>query len=413
MADLSAAEARRIALAAQGLGAGRSGGPVEAAGLRRAIDRLGLLQIDSVNVLVRAHYLPLFSRLGPYDRGLLDAVATARPRRYFEYWGHEASLLPVDCHPLLRWRMDRARGGQGVWRQLEPFAGERRGEAEALLARIAREGPLAASDVAETRAARGMWAWSAAKHALEWLFWAGLVASTHRRGSFERVYDLPERVLPRALLDRPTPDPVEARRGLIARAGRALGVATAHDLRDYYRIGPEEARLPLAQLVEEGILRPVRVEGWGHPAYLHAQARPGRGRGGTALLSPFDPLVWHRPRTERLFGFRYRLEIYTPAHKREHGYYVLPFLLDGALVARVDLKADRKDGVLVVQRAHLEPGAPSGTAERLEGELCAMAAWLGLPRLAVAPAAAGVGVRPVGEIGAAAAVGSSGTLGDG
>ncbi|WP_407525930.1 winged helix-turn-helix domain-containing protein [Methylobacterium oryzisoli] len=386
-AELSGSEARRIALAAQGFNARRHQGRVDATRLRRGIGRLGLLQIDSVNVLVRAHYLPLFSRLGSYDRTLLDAVVAARPKRFFEYWGHEASLLPVDAQPLLRWRMARALRGQGVWRQLEPFATDRRSEADALLARIEREGPLAASDVAGTRASQGMWVWSAAKHALEWLFWAGLVASTHRRGSFERVYDLPERVLPRAVLLRPTPSGVEARRALIARAARALGVATAHDLRDYYRIGPADARLPIEQLVEEGTLVPVRVQGWQHQAYLHKDARPGRDRGGAALVSPFDPLVWHRPRAERLFGFRYRLEIYTPAHKREHGYYVLPFLLDGALVARVDLKADRKRGALTVQRVHLEPCAPSSTAERLLQELRTMAAWLGLSRLAIAPAA--------------------------
>ena len=203
-----------------------------------------------------------------------------------------------------------------------------------------------------------MWVWSAAKHALEWLFWAGLVAATHRRGSFERVYDLPERVLPRAILKLPTPSGVDARRALLARSARALGVATADDLRDYYRIAAADARAPIEQLVEEGTMIPVRVRGWRDQAYLHEGARAGRKLEGAALLSPFDPLVWRRPRTERLFGFRYRLEIYTPAHKREHGYYVLPFLMDGALVARVDLKADRKAATLIVQRAHVEPDAP-------------------------------------------------------
>jgi uncharacterized protein len=277
--------------------------------------------------------------------------------------------------------------GRGVWRQLEPFAGEKRGEADALLARIETEGPLAASDVADTRASKGMWVWSAAKHALEWLFWAGLVAATHRRGSFERVYDLPERVLPRATLQLPTPSGVDARRALLARSARALGVATADDLRDYYRIPAADARLPIEQLVEEGTIIPVRVRGWQQQAYLHKDARAGRKLEGSELLSPFDPLIWHRPRTERLFGFRYRLEIYTPAHKREHGYYVLPFLLDGVLVARVDLKADRKAGTLIVQRAHVEPGAPQCTVERLIEELRLMASWLGLAGLAIAPVA--------------------------
>ncbi len=360
---------------------------VGAAQLRKGLEQLGVLQIDSVNILVRAQYLPLFSRLGSYEPALLDALIAAKPRRFFEYWGHEASLLPIDCQPLLRWRMARALRGNGVWRRLEPFSREKRGEADALLARIETEGPLAASDVADSKASKGMWAWSAAKQALEWLFWAGLVAATHRRGSFERVYDLPERVLPRAILQLPTPSGVDARRALLARSARALGVATADDLRDYYRIPTADARLPIEQLVEQGILIPVGVRGWRQQAYLHKDARPGRRLEGSALLSPFDPLIWSRPRTERVFGFRYRLEIYTPASKREHGYYVLPFLMDGALVARVDLKADRRAGALVVQRAHVESGAPKSTAERLIDELRLMASWLGLSSLALAPAA--------------------------
>ena len=274
--------------------------------------------------------------------------------------------------------MARAERGEGVWGGLKPFAGKRRAEADALLARIRAQGPLAASDVEGEKAAKGMWAWSDAKQALEWLFWAGLVAATHRRGSFERVYDLPERVLPRAVLEAPTPDPDDARRELIARAARALGVATADDLRDYYRIPAGDAPLAIEQLVEDGTLVPVRVRGWRQAAYLHRDARAGRKLEGAALLSPFDPLVWHRPRTERLFGFRYRLEIYTPAHRREHGYYVLPFLLDGALVARVDLKADRKADKLVVLATHFEPGAPVDASERLMDELRLMASWLGL-----------------------------------
>ncbi|TCV96784.1 winged helix-turn-helix domain-containing protein [Biostraticola tofi] len=386
-AEISVSEARRFALTAQGFNGFRRQGAMSAAQLKRSIDRLGLLQIDSVNVLVRAHYLPLFSRLGAYERTLLDAVIAARPKRLFEYWGHEASLLPIDCQPLLRWRMARALDGQDIWTQLKPFARERRAEADALLDRIRTEGPLAASDVAGSSASKGMWVWSEAKHALEWLFWAGLIATTHRRSSFERVYDLPERVLPGTLLNLPTPSGADARRALLARAGRALGIATADDLRDYYRLGAQDVRLPIAQLVEEGTLCPVRVRGWRQPAYLHQDARAGRKMEGAALISPFDPLIWHRPRTERLFGFRYRLEIYTPAHKRQHGYYVLPFLLDGRLVARVDLKADRQAATLRVQRAHIEPDAPASTLDRLYEELRLMAAWLGLPNLAIAPAA--------------------------
>lgn len=383
--ELSVSEARRIALTAQGFNALSREKAVGAPQLRRSIEGLGLLQIDSVNVLARAHYLPVFSRLGSYDPASLDALVAKRPRRYFEYWGHEASILPVDCHPLLRWRMARALRGKGIWRQLELYAGEKRAEAEALLDRIQAEGPLDASDVTGRGTSKGMWIWSDAKHALEWLFWAGLVAATHRRGSFERVYDLPERVLPRAVLERPTPAGVDARRMLLARSAQALGIATAEDLRDYYRIPAPDVRTPLQQLVEDGTVIPVRVRGWRQQAYLHKDAYAGRRIEGQALLSPFDPLVWHRPRTERLFGFRYRLEIYTPAHKREHGYYVLPFLLDGALVARVDLKANRKAGVLIVQQIHVEPDAPGCTVERLTEEMGLMASWLGLSGLAFAP----------------------------
>jgi uncharacterized protein len=368
-------------LTAQGFNAPDREGPSDPARIGRMIRQLGLLQIDSVNVLVRAHYLPLFSRLGAYDPALLDALMAGRPKRFFEYWGHEASLLPVDAHPFLRWRMERARRGIGIWRQLIPFAGERRAEAEALLARIASDGPLAASDIAGPAAGKGMWVWSEAKHALEWLFWAGLVGAVHRRGSFERVYDLPDRVIPRGVLDAPTPTETDAFRELMSRAARRLGIATAGDLRDYYRLPAGVVAPPLQQLVEDGTITPVRVRGWRQPAFLHRDARAGRKIRGAALLSPFDPLVWRRERAERLFGFRYRLEIYTPAEKREHGYYVLPFLLDGALVGRVDLKADRKSGRLVVVQGSLEPRAPGHAAEALLGELQRMAAWLGLPEV--------------------------------
>jgi len=392
--DISLTEARRFALTAQGFNGLVRDRPIGTTQLRRSIGQLGLLQIDSVNVLVRAHYLPLFSRLGSYDRGLLDTDTLAKSKRFFEYWGHAASLLPMDCQPLLRWRMERALRGEGIWRQLQAFSNERRAEADSILQRISTEGPLAASDLspATGRAAKGaakeMWAWSEVKHAIEWLFWAGLIVATHRRGSFERVYDLPERVLPRSVLDHPTPSTVDAQRALLARSAKALGIATAEDLRDYYRIPAADLQLPLQQLVEDGTVIPVKVRGWRQQAYLHKDARAGRKVDGAALLSPFDPVVWHRPRTERLFDFYYRLEIYTPAHKREHGYYVLPFLLDGAIVARVDLKAERQSGTLVVQRANLEPNAPAHTIERLIDELRLLASWLGLSSLAVAPVAA-------------------------
>ena len=376
---LSLKEARRIALAAQGFGGQRPDRPT-AAHLRKSLGRLGLFQIDSVNVLARAHYLPAFSRLGSYDRTLLerDAWGPTRQRRLFEYWAHEASLLPLDLHPLLRWRMARAERGEIGYQALKRFAIEHRAEAQAVLDRIVAEGPLAAADFENGSSKSGWWEWSHTKHALEFLFWSGRITTATRRGSFARVYDLPERVLPKAVLDQPTPDAASAQRALIERSARALGVATAADLRDYYRLKPDEADHAIAAQAEAGVLLPARVEGWNQKVWLHRNARLPRRMTGAALLAPFDPLIWERSRTERLFGFRYRIEIYVPQDKRTHGYYVLPFLMDDALVARVDLKADRQAGVLLAHRITLEPGAPGETLERLGIELDRMAAWLGL-----------------------------------
>jgi len=376
---LSLGAARHIALAAQGFGPARPA-RVDQGHLRRTMERLAIAQIDSVNVVSRAHYLPLFSRLGDYDRTLLDRAAWGRrgERRLFEYWAHEASLLPLDLHPLLRWRMARADRGTSGWASIRSFATAHRPQALALLDRIRGEGPMAASDFEEGKSRSGWWEWGDSKRALEWLFRAGHLTTQTRRGSFERVYDLPERVLPSAILALPTPDDPEAHRALVARSARALGIATAIDLRDYFRLAPEETRTAIASLVEEGLLIPARVAGWAQPAYLHRDARRPRRIAGQALLAPFDPLIWERARAERLFGFRYRIEIYTPAERRVHGYYVLPFLMDGRLVARVDLKADRQAARLRVQSLHLEPDAPDETRDRLAAELALMARWLGL-----------------------------------
>jgi hypothetical protein len=379
---LSLAEARRIALAAQGFGGPR---PESVTGARwlKTIDRLSLHQIDSVNVLVRAHYLPAFSRLGPYERSLIDAAAWGgrKKRRLFEYWAHEASLVPLSLHPLLRWRMARADRGEVGWKGLRLFARERRGEAEVLLNRIRNEGPGAASDFEEKRGRSGWWEWGDAKRALEWLFWAGHITTATRRGSFERVYDLTERVIPAEVLALPTPDEKNAQRALIERAAQTLGVATAQDLRDYFRLGPDDARLAIESLVGAGILKPVEVPGWARLAYLHRDARRPRRIFARALLAPFDPLVWERSRTLRLFDFHYRIEIYTPADKRQHGYYVLPFLLSDRLVARLDLKADRQAGRLLVHAVHLEPHAPSDAMDAISEELRALADWLGLAEI--------------------------------
>jgi len=381
---LSLAAARRIALAAQGFGAKRPA-KVNAGHLLRNIDRLSLHQIDSVNVLVRAHYLPAFSRLGPYDRGLLDRMAWGkkRGRKLFEYWAHEASLLPLDLHPLFRWRMAQADRGEIGWKHLRLYATERRAEANAILARIREEGPLAASGFEHGKSRPGWWEWGHTKQALEWLFWSGHITTQSRRGSFERVYDVTERVIPAGILARPTPDLANAHRALIDRAALALGVATATDLRDYFRLAPEPTRAAIADLIEEGLLLPVAVEGWRQPAFVHRDVRRPRRIRGQALLAPFDPLVWERSRAERLFGFRYRIEIYTPADKRVHGYYVLPFLMDERLVARVDLKADRAAWRLMVRQVTLESDAPAETLDRLRQELGSMARWLGLERVDV------------------------------
>jgi len=376
---LSLETARRIALAAQGFGVPRPT-IVTRRHLQQTVRRLSLHQIDSVNVLARAHYLPSFSRLGMYDRGLIDRSAwgARRDRLLFEYWAHEASLLPLELHPLLRWRMQQADNGEVGWGSMRIFARERRSEAQQVLDRIRAEGPLSASDFENGKGRGGWWDWGEAKRALEWLFWAGHVTTATRRNSFERVYDLTERVIPRAILDLPTPSLADAHRALLDRAARALGVATAGDLRDYFRLSPEPSRRAIAELVEEKILLPVAVEGWRQPALIHHSARRPRRISGQALLAPFDPLIWERSRTERLFGFRYRIEIYTPAHKRVHGYYVLPFLMDERIVARVDLKSDRQQSRLLVKKIALEPQTPGDTYDRLMLELRLMADWLGL-----------------------------------
>jgi uncharacterized protein YcaQ len=376
---LSLRTARRIALAAQGFGAPRPPS-VNAGHLRRTVERLQLHQIDSVSVLARAHYLPAFSRLGLYDRALFDRAAWGPKgkRTLFEYWAHEASLLPLELQPLLRWRMTAAERGEIGWKSLRAFAFEKRKEADAVLARIRAEGPLAASDFEHGRNEGGWWGWGETKQALEWLFWAGLITTATRKASFERVYDLPERAIPPAIMALPTPPPADAKRELIERSARAHGIATATDLRDYFRLDPESARTAIPELVEDGTLTPVAVEGWKAPAFLHRDARMPRRIRGQALLAPFDPLVWERARTERLFDFRYRIEIYVPADKRVHGYYVLPFLLDERLVGRVDLKADRQNKRLLVRQVTWEPDAPPDAREQLEAELRLMADWLGL-----------------------------------
>ncbi|HYE47163.1 MAG TPA: winged helix-turn-helix domain-containing protein [Caulobacter sp.] len=379
---LTAAQARRIALAAQGFAEARPETPTRRH-FRKTVDRLGVIQIDSVNVVTRTHYLPAFSRAGAYDRELLHQEAWGKKRSLFEYWGHEASLLPLPMQPLFRWRMQRALNGDGVWKGIARFARERRGYVDGILAEIEKRGPVTGGDFATgPRGAPGWWSWSEGKRALEWLFWTGQITTKTRRG-FERVYDLTERALPAAIMNLPTPDEADAQRELVRISARAMGVATASDLRDYFRLGLEDSRARIAELVEAGELEPVTVKGWGKPAYLHAAAKIPRRIEARALLSPFDNLIWFRERTERLFGVKVRLEIYTPAHRREHGYYVLPFLEGEAITARADLKSDRKAGALLVQAAWREPDAGAETPAALAAELKLMAGWLGLERVEV------------------------------
>lgn len=377
---LSAAEARRLALASQGFGDGRPDGAATGWDLRRVLKRVGLLQIDSVNVLTRAHYLPAFSRLGPYDTELLDRLSHRAPRRLFEYWGHEASLLPVELHPLLRWRMERA--ADDAWGGMRRIQREEPELVARVLDEVRERGPIAASELAEERPRRSgpWWDWSDTKRAMEFLFWNGQVTAARRR-RFERLYDVPERVIPSEALNAPTPETADAQRELVRIAAASLGVAAERDLRDYFRLPTAEAKQRIAELVEEGELVAVEIEGWGRtPAYLWARARVPRRIDARALIGPFDSLIWERTRAERLFGFSYRLEIYVPAPKRRHGYYVLPFLLGDQLVARVDLKSDRAAGILRLQALHLEPDAPAETLDALTAELASMAGWLGLDR---------------------------------
>ncbi len=380
----SSSEARRIALAAQGFDGRRPRSVANWRRIRPTIERMGLLQIDSVNVLVRSHYLPVFSRIGPYNRRTFDERAFhPRRRELFEYWGHEASLLPFALHPLLRWRMARAERLQGIYAEMARFVRRRRDYIDAVLSRIRDTGALIARDLASPGQRGGMWEWHEGKYALEYLFWSGQVTAVTRRG-FERVYDLPERVLPSEVLALPTPAQNDAQRELVGIAARALGIATEADLRDYFRLPVSDARRCVEELVESEALLPVRVEGWRQNAYLDPGARMPQHIRSSALLSPFDPLIWERKRTERLFGFRYRLEIYTPAAKRQHGYYVLPFLLNDRLVARVDLKADRAACALRVPAAYGESGTDvERVVEALRRDLSLLATWLGLERVVI------------------------------
>ena len=388
--NISRALARRIALAAQGFDRPRPQRPPGIRQVEALVRRLGVLQLDSVNVFSRSHYMPVFSRLGPYDRGLLDRLAghddhrNGRDRRLLEYWAHEASLIPIDRQRLFRWRMERL--DKEAWASISRIARERPQLIAETLALVTEQGPIRANATGIPRPALQagrLWNWHDGKRALEHLFFAGTITA-YERVNFERRYDLVERVVPSDVLAVPTPSEADAQRELVRIAARALGVATEPDLGDYFRLPRAASKARVAELVEAGELLPVSVEDWRAPAYLWPHARRPRRINARALLSPFDSLVWYRDRTERLFDFFYRIEIYTPAPKRIYGYYVLPFLLGETLVARVDLKSDRKLGALLVQAAYAEPGVDLAiVAAELAAELELVRAWLGLGEVRV------------------------------
>ncbi|HEU4808263.1 MAG TPA: crosslink repair DNA glycosylase YcaQ family protein [Homoserinimonas sp.] len=382
---ISEAQARRIALGAQGLGQPRAAEP----GIRQLntlINRLGLLQLDSVNVFERSHYLPVFARLGAYDKTQLDRLTFARKSRYIEYWAHEAAVIPVDSWPLMRWRMERYRHSAST--DDSHWMHDNRHMIDWLRAELADKGPLPASAIEHDANKRSgpWWGWSDVKVGLEVLFrWGELVSGGRTR--FERTYALPEQVLPRDIIETEVTREDAVRR-LLEHSARAHGVGTASDFADYFRLKATDARPALQDLEDEGVLVPVTVRGWERggrpvPTWVHRDARIPRRIEATALLSPFDPVVWERARAERMFGFRYRIEIYTPQPKRIYGYYVLPLLIDDRLVGRIDLKSDRQNSVLRVQASWTEPDAPAHTAARLAPLLRDIAAWQGLERVEV------------------------------
>jgi len=379
--DFSVEEARRIALAAQGFDRPRPTGRLDARHLNRILETVGLVQIDSVNVLARAHYMPFFSRLGPYEQAALDRLAWGSGR-IFEYWGHEASLIPVGRYGLFRHRME---GGRRQWWRREELLRKHAEQADALVEHIRANGPVVHGEVHEGERRAGWWEWSEAKRLLEALFTTGRLAVGNRR-NFARLYDVPERILPAEVLAGPHPGAEDAIRELARLGAVHHGIGTASDIGDYYRIGMTQAKAALEELADAGAVQRVTVRGWRDQAYLAQGARVPRRIEAQAVLSPFDPVVWDRDRSERLFNFRYRIEIYTPEPKREFGYYVLPFLLGDQIVGRVDLKADRKASTLLVQASHIEAGHDEGeVAAALADELRQVASWQGLERTLVKP----------------------------
>ena len=381
--SLSIADARRIALAAQGFDTARPKTKATQRQVDALISRLGVIQIDSVNVLVRSQELPLFARLGNHDRNAIPKATEAQ--KLFEYWGHEAAHLPVDLHPLFRWKMDAARTGKVTHWGLTSFYEENKAFVKRMLKHVATNGPTTSRELSTRTEKKGTWwDWDEAKVALEYLFLTGELMSRGRGTDFARIYDTPDRVLPQRIIDEATPSEHDARKQLLVRSAIAQGVGTASDLADYYRQKLATVKPLIAELVEEGELREAAVDGWTEKAFVHRNAKLPKQLHATALLSPFDSLVWCRPRNERLFNFHYRIEIYTPKEKRKFGYYVLPFMMDGEMVGRVDLKADRANSKLLVHSVHTEKGVKrSSINDALNTELRAMATWLQLDQVQI------------------------------
>ncbi len=390
-AELSSAEARRLALSSLGFGAKK---PVKAgiAHVRATAKRLSAIQVDSVNVLARAHYMPTFSRYGPFPTTALDRLAYDK-RELFEYWGHAACLLPIDLYPALRWRMEgQLESGGGLEKRQLAFV-------EAVHAEVAERGPLSAGELSNGGKGTGSWwGWSDGKQAIEFLFRQGRVAIAGRR-NFERLYDIPERVFPREVLQAKPLAAASGKKDLLVRAARAMGIGTARDIAMYFHVdmwwdraaangrrAPAKTRLLFDELVEEGRLEEVGVEGWKQPGYVVPGAKVPRAVDARAIVSPFDPLMWERKWTRSVFAFDYQIEIYVPAPKRIYGYYVLPFVLGDRFAGRVDLKADRRASTLLVQAAWIEPDRePNEVASALAEELHAMSRWLGLESIKAGP----------------------------
>jgi len=386
--SLSASAARRITLAAQGFGGERLNDP-DLLGWRKlkpCLQRMQALQIDAINTIIRSHYMPLYSRLGSYSRDTLDhnlfntAQQSRNKRTFFEYWGHECSLMPLDVFPLLQWRMQDAQKHAGIYKQCAQIAKRRPDLLKNLKATIATNGPLSSRELESSKRGPGMWEWSDTKKALEYLFWTGEITTRGRR-RFERLYDLTENSIPAAVLEKCKLQRQDAQMELLYRSVVALGIGTEADIRDYFRLSAVEAKVAINGLLEDKRIEMVNVEGWKQSAYRAPQTKTPRQVSHSTFLTPFDPLIWNRKRLQRLFNFNYRIEIYVPQSKRKYGYYVLPFLHGDRLVARLDMKSDREKGNLQVLGLWWEDSVPVDASEVLQHELARLAAWLGLDEI--------------------------------